>query len=190
MKITKSLHIATRKEWRAWLKKNHALEQELWLVFYRKVTGKSLLDYDDAVEEALCFGWIDSTIKKIDDDTYARKFTPRKKGSKWSDTNIRRVQNLLRENIMEPAGLLHISPELLHRKPTQKPNISDNDIPPFILEAFSREPEVLQFFNSLAPSHRRNYVMWISAAKRDETRQKRIAESISLLMNKQKLGLK
>jgi uncharacterized protein YdeI (YjbR/CyaY-like superfamily) len=190
MKITKSEHITNRKAWHAWLKKNHATERELWLIFDKKSTGKPLLDYDDAVEEALCFGWIDSIVQKIDDEKYARKFNPRRRGSNWSDTNIRRVQKLLKGNKIQPAGLAHISPELLKRKPTQKPNTLDNDIPPFILEAISREPEALQFFNSLAPSHRRNYIMWISAAKREETQQRRIAEAISLLRNKQKLGLK
>ena len=190
MQITKSKYIANREEWRAWLAKNHAKERELWLIFYKKSTGKPILEYEDAVEEALCFGWIDSTIKKIDETKYARKFTPRRQGSVWSDVNIRRVKKLIKEDKMQPAGKVHINPELLKRKPSAAADKKSVAVPAFIIEAFSREPEALQFFNSLAPSYRNNYIMWISAAKQDETRQKRIAEALSLLRNNQKLGLK
>jgi len=190
MKITKSLLITTRKEWHSWLKKNHAREQELWLVFNKKTAGKPVLEYEDAVEEALCFGWIDSIIQKIDAESYARKFNPRRKGSNWSDVNIRRVKKLIEENKMQPAGMVHVSPELLKRKPAKQIGLTLGDTPAFILEAFSREPEALRFFNSLAPTYRKYFILWISSAKREETRQKRIAESISLLLNKQRLGLK
>jgi len=170
--------------------KNHASEKELWLVFNKKATGKPVLAYDDAVEEALCFGWIDGIIKSIDEETYARKFTPRRKNSIWSDTNIRRVKKLLAEKKMHESGLRHITPELLIRKPEPPRGSTSTELPGFIKKAFSREAGVLQFFNSLAPSHRKNYIAWISAAKQEKTRDNRIAEAVSLLKNKQKLGLK
>ncbi len=191
MKITNSLQITTRKEWHAWLKKNHASERELWLVFHRKTTGKPVLDYEDAVEEALCFGWIDSIIQKIDEEKYARKFNPRMKGSKWSDVNIRRVKKLIEENKMQPAGMQRINPEIFNRKPDKQfSGKNPEDTPSYIKEAFSVDKDVITFFNALAPSHRKNYILWISSAKREETRNKRITEALILLKNKQKLGLK
>ncbi len=159
-------------------------------MFHRKTAGKPVLEYEDAVEEALCFGWIDSIIQKIDEETYARKFNPRVKGSKWSDVNIRRVKKLIEENKMQPAGMQHITPELLNRKPDkQLSGKNPEDTPSYIKEAFSVDKDVMEFFNGLAPSHRKNYIMWISSAKRDETRNKRIAEALILLKNKKKLGI-
>jgi len=90
MKITKTLYVTTRDEWRSWLEKNHKSEKEIWLIYYKKHTGKPRIPYDDAVEEALCFGWIDSIIKRIDEKKYAQKFSPRKQNSVWSDLNKKR----------------------------------------------------------------------------------------------------
>lgn len=91
-KTDNQLYLPTRSEWRQWLSKNHAGVKVIWLVYYKKHTGKPSIPYDDAVEEALCFGWIDSTIKRIDDERYMQKFTPRNLKSEWSDLNIRRVR--------------------------------------------------------------------------------------------------
>ena len=101
----KTVCLTTRVEWREWLAQNHDQETEIWLVFYKKHTGRPTLDYDDMVEDALCFGWIDSLIKKIDDDRYARKLTPRKADSTWSDANKQRVKQLLRQKRIEKPGL-------------------------------------------------------------------------------------
>jgi uncharacterized protein YdeI (YjbR/CyaY-like superfamily) len=99
------LYVTTRDEWRAWLAEHHDTEREVWLVSYKKHTGRPQIPYDDAVEEALCFGWIDSLVKTIDDERFAQKFTPRKEKSNWSESNKRRVRKLVREGRMTEAGL-------------------------------------------------------------------------------------
>ena len=89
MEITKTYYVATRSEWCKWLQKHHTSATEIWLIYYKKHTGMPRVSYNDAVEEALCFGWIDSLVKRVDADTYAQKFTPRKSKSKWSELNKR-----------------------------------------------------------------------------------------------------
>ena len=91
------VYFKDRKEWREWLSKNHNIEAGIWLVYYKKETGRTSIEYDDSVEEALCFGWIDSIIKKIDEEKYVRKFTPRKPNSRWSESNKRRVEKMIKE---------------------------------------------------------------------------------------------
>lgn len=105
MKLGKMLYVKTRKEWREWLEKNHKTEPEIWLVYYRKITGKSRISYNDAVEEALCFGWIDSIEKGIDKERFAQRFTPRKPKSQWSVSNKERVRRLIELGKMTPAGM-------------------------------------------------------------------------------------
>ena len=100
MDITRTLYVAKRKDWRDWLKKHYKTEKEIWLVYYKKATGKPRIEYNDAVEEALCFGWIDSLIKRLDDDRYARKFTPRKPDSRWSTINRRRYARVAARGLL------------------------------------------------------------------------------------------
>lgn len=105
MKVGKTLYVTNREKWREWLEKFHHKEKEIWLVFYRKDSGKVSIHYNDAVEEALCFGWIDSIEKGIDHERIAQRFTPRKSKSQWSETNKERVRRLIKEGKMTPAGL-------------------------------------------------------------------------------------
>jgi uncharacterized protein YdeI (YjbR/CyaY-like superfamily) len=100
----KTLHVTTREAWRKWLQKHHDRETEVWLIFYKQHTGKPRVAYEDAVEEALCFGWIDSIVRRVDDECYMQKFTPRKPNSKWSDSNRARVKKLLKAGLMTEAG--------------------------------------------------------------------------------------
>lgn len=97
MVITKTLHVTDRKDWRRWLREHYRTEKEVWLVYYKKGTGKPRIQYNDAVEEALCFGWIDSTVRSIDDQKYAQRFSPRKPGSKYSPANRERLRTLLKQ---------------------------------------------------------------------------------------------
>lgn len=105
MQIGKTFYPKTRVQWRNWLSKNYDKEKEIWLVCYKKATGKSTVSYNDSVEEALCFGWIDNFEKGIDLERYAIRFTPRRIGSNWSQTNIKRVEKLIKEGKMTPVGL-------------------------------------------------------------------------------------
>jgi uncharacterized protein YdeI (YjbR/CyaY-like superfamily) len=107
---TEELHMTSRGNWRSWLEKNCHIRKEAWLIFYKKYTSKPNVTYDEAVEEALCFGWIDSTIKRIDDEKFARKFTPRKPNSKWSESNKKRAEKMITRRRMTKAGL-----ELIHQ---------------------------------------------------------------------------
>ncbi|UCE28860.1 MAG: hypothetical protein JSV85_06245 [Candidatus Bathyarchaeota archaeon] len=97
MELTNSLYAVGRDDWREWLRRNHDVKKEIWLIYYKKHTGKPSIPYDDSVEEALCFGWVDSTIKRIDDQRFARKFTPRKARSRWSEANKRRARKMIEE---------------------------------------------------------------------------------------------
>ena len=192
MEITRTLHVTTRVEWWQWLDKNHNTENEIWLIFYKKHTGKSRIPYNDAVEEAICFGWIDSIVKRIDDEKFAQKFTPRKKNSKWSDLNIKRAKKMISENKMTQSGLIYFQniPDKKNGQPAIKMDKNDFNIPEYINEALKKNSTVLKNFSQLAFSHKRNYVGWIDSAKKEETRQRRLAEAIELLKENKKLGLK
>jgi len=112
MEITEKLYVKNREAWREWLINHHAARKEIWLVYYKKHTGKSRIPYDHAVEEALCFGWIDSTVKRVDDEIYVQRFTPRKKNSNWSDLNKKRARNLIKSGKMTDAGMILIRDDL------------------------------------------------------------------------------
>lgn len=192
MKICKSLHVTNRKEWRIWLKNHHDKEKGIWLIYYKKHTGKPRILYEDAVEEALCYGWIDSIVKKIDDETYIHKFTPRKNTSKWSESNKKRVRKLIMENRMNQAGLAKIP--LLNKnnnKPRGKSPIKDN----FIVSAdfksaLEKNKKALKNFGNFAPGYKKNYIRWIEDAKKQETREKRIREAVILISKNQKILMK
>jgi uncharacterized protein YdeI (YjbR/CyaY-like superfamily) len=181
----------TIEEWRKWLKQNHRKVDEIWLVFYKKGVGEQSLDYGSALDEALCFGWIDSLIKKIDDTKYARKFTPRNQISKWSESNKKRVERLTKDCRMTEAGLAVVKAAKANGcwdKPDPPPTVTE--VPAELLAALRKNKKALESFNHLSPSHRKQYTMWIAMAKRQETRDKRIREAIGLLEKGEKLGLK
>jgi uncharacterized protein YdeI (YjbR/CyaY-like superfamily) len=187
-----TLYLSTRKQWRQWLTNNHKTVKEIWLVYYRKETGKPSIPYEDSVEEALCFGWIDSIIKKLDSDNYARKFTPRTNMTKWSNPNKKRMSKMLAAGLVTNAGLATIENIKLAADKSgaapKKP--SAIEIPDYIREAFKRNKTVWDNFSALAKSYQRDYILWISSAKKEETRVRRIEEAIKLLSQNQKLGLK
>jgi uncharacterized protein YdeI (YjbR/CyaY-like superfamily) len=187
MKSVRTLDVRSRQQWRNWLREHHDSESEIWLVFFkRRHTREKSISYDDVVEEALCFGWIDSIVKRLDDDRYARKFTPRKPDSKWSTINRRRYADLRSRGLLAAPGL--------ERAPTSRsgdaPRPSVSVIPSYIEEQFRANARVWDSFEKLAPSHRRAYIGWIDSAKREETKEKRLREAISLLQAGNKLGLK
>lgn len=187
----KQLHVKNRKQWRSWLSQNYKTENEIWLIFYKKETGKPILPYDAAVEEALCFGWIDNIIKKIDDTKYARKFTRRNDNSRWSALNKRRAAKMIKEGKMTKAGLSKIktAKKTGQWKPAGKPKI-DLTLTSEFKDALNRNRRAKNNFEKLAASYRKQYIGWINLAKRVETKKKRIAESIALLEKGEKLGLK
>jgi uncharacterized protein YdeI (YjbR/CyaY-like superfamily) len=192
MKITDTFHAADRSEWRDWLIANHSAQTEVWLIFYKKEKGKPQISYNESVEEALCFGWIDSIIQNIDSEKYVRKFTPRKKGSRWSTLNKKRVAAMIQAEKMTDAGravldFTDTDDEYERTAERAKKNVTP---PPFLERRLKQNRKAWEYFQSLAPSYRRNYIGWITSAKTEETREKRIAEAITLLAKNEKLGMK
>jgi uncharacterized protein YdeI (YjbR/CyaY-like superfamily) len=179
------LEVPNCRQWRTWLAENHLSSPGVWLVFYKGHTGMESIAYDDSVREALCFGWIDSLIKRLDDDRYARKFTPRQASSKWSPSNRKRWLELKGAGLLAPAGLAAAPTGNSYATRPAIPKL-----PSYIAKAFRTNTKAWNFFEGLAPTYRRHFVMWIHSATRPETRQKRIRESLALLAAGRKLGLK
>ncbi len=185
------LYVKSGTEWRKWLTKNHNKVVEVWLIFYKKETGKPSIDYEAAVEEALCFGWIDSLVKKIDEERYARKFTPRKDKSVWSAFNKERVKKVIKEGRMTENGLKKIKAAKKSGKwyEDEQANYLFT-MHPMFSEALKINKKAKENFEKLSPSHRKHYMGWIVTAKREDAIKRRIEESIKILKQGKKLGLK
>lgn len=190
MEIKKSMHFKTRIAWRKWLSENHNKERELWLVFYKKHTGVVTIPYDDSVEEALCFGWIDSIIQKIDDEKYARKFTPRTNSRKWSEPNKKRLKKMIAARKLTPAGMKAADKNALNAKTAVKKKPAALFVPDYIADEVAKNEKASEYFSSLAPSHKRLFIGWIDSAVKKETKSRRLAEAIRLLAAGKKLGMK
>ena len=180
-----AVHFKSRAEWRAWLGTHHASSPGIWFVVYKKHTGQKSMSYEDMVREALCFGWIDSLVKRLDDNRYAIKITPRKPASKWSNPNRKRWAELKAAGLLAKAGIAAAP-----TKNTYAPKPVIPELPAYIAKAFREDANAWEFFRELAPRERRNFIVWVHIAKRPETREKRIRESIRLLAARKKLGLK
>ncbi len=180
-----TIDVRTRVEWRQWLATNHAASPGIWLVRHKQHADVACMPYEDVVREALCFGWVDSLVKRLDDNRFAIKVTPRKPTSKWSDLNRKRWNELEAAGLLADAGR---SAAPTSNSYGARPAIPQ--LPAYIAKAFKTNRKAWQNFQALASSHRRNFVAWIHTAKLPETREKRIRESIALLSAGKKLGLK
>jgi uncharacterized protein YdeI (YjbR/CyaY-like superfamily) len=180
----------SRRAWRSWLEKHHASRAEIWVVFYKRHTGRPTLSYDDSVEEAVCFGWIDGIKRSIDEQRYTHRFSPRKPGSRWSATNRRRADKMIRAGLMTDAGRSAIA--RAKRSGTWQPPKAEPDLSmaPDFAARLKRNRKAAEFFDSLAPTYRAHYTGWINSAKRPQTRQRRIGEAIELLAGGKKLGMR
>jgi uncharacterized protein YdeI (YjbR/CyaY-like superfamily) len=183
----KTFDARTLSRWRKWLADHHETEREVWLIFHKQHTGNPSVEYLDALDEALCHGWIDSLVRRLDDERYARKFTPRKSGSKWSDINRKRYAELDAAGRLKPAGKAR-SPETGGRY-GPKPTVPAT-MPADISRAIKAKPAAWAFFQTLTAKQQRYHWGWIHNAKQQETKQRRLSEVIRLLEKKQKLGLK
>jgi uncharacterized protein YdeI (YjbR/CyaY-like superfamily) len=180
-----ALDVRTRADWRSWLASHHSSSPGIWLQRHKRHTGVESMTYEDLVREALCFGWIDSLIKRLDDNCYAIKVTPRQPTSKWSELNRRRWEQLKAAGLLAAPGLA--------AAPTANayaPKSSIPELPAYVGKALRANPDAWRFFQTLSARNRRDFVVWIHTAKRPETRQKRIRESIALLSAGKRLGLK
>ena len=185
MEITEKLYITNRKDWRAWLEENYNKKKEIWLIYYKKHTKKKTIPYDDAVEEALCFGWIDSTVKRIDDEKHVQRYSPRNLKSVWSENNVSRVKKMIKEGKMKKVGL-----------EKYKYGMKNNLIAPLTdkkittPEDFQKElktnNKAFENFSLLAPSYKIMYIYWVISAKKEETRKRRIKKAVKLLSENKK----
>lgn len=167
----KTLCVKDRKQWRAWLQKHGRNECEIWLVYYKRNSGKPRIPYDDAVQEALCFGWIDGQTARLDEDRFLQRFTPRKPASRWSPINIRRVRKLIKEGSMTAAGLAVFDPA---RRTEPQPADFSSDV-----EArFRQQAKAWSNFQGFPPFYRRMTAGWVGSAKKEDTRLKRLQKLI------------
>jgi len=183
----KTFDARTVARWRRWLAAHHGSESEIWLIFHKQHTGKPSVAYLDALDEALCFGWIDCLVKRIDDDRYARKFTPRKAESNWSDINRKRYAELEAAGRLKQAGKARSPQSGSSYGP--KPTVPAA-LPASIARAIKAKPAAWAFFRTLTSKQQRYHWGWIHIAKQQHTRDRRLREVIRLLSAKQKLGMK
>lgn len=167
-------------DWRAWLEQNHATASELWLGFWKKHTGHDGLTYPEAVEQALCFGWIDGVLNRIDDRRHRIRFTPRRPGSSWSRVNVERVAALEREGLMTDAG------RAAHEAGRSDPRgmyayelTAEVALDPRYVDQLAASPRARAFFEAQAPSYRKTATRWVMSAKQEATRERRMAELVA-----------
>lgn len=185
-----TLTLRSRDAWRAWLAEHHGDDLRVWLVFWKPIAGETGVPYGEALDEALCFGWIDSLIKKLDEERYARLFTPRRDVTKWSKVNLARVRVLLAEGRMHEAGKAKLGVPLPAEGEATREEPRPEALPAELEATLKRRAAAWKAWEKLPPSHRREYVKWIVGAKKSETRERRLAEAIEKLVKGEKLGLK
>jgi uncharacterized protein YdeI (YjbR/CyaY-like superfamily) len=191
MRKTEDLYVSNRDDWRAWLSRNHGKAKGVWLIYYKKCSDKPSISYEESVEEALCFGWVDSIIRRIDKEKCARKFTPRKSKSVWSESNKKRAEKMIIERKMTEEGLARIKEAKENGEWFKTPSyLKKLVIPSYLADTLATDEKAFDAFSKLGNSYKMNFVRWIDNAKKKETRNKRIAETIKLLRRNQKLGMK
>ena len=186
------LRVGSIEAWIDWLKKHHQDRKVVWLVYKKKSKGAVPFDYQASLDAALCYGWIDSLLKKIDETEYMRKFTPRKATSTWSETNKKKVEQLIKDGRMQEPGMLTI---LVARENGTwdrgiKPPEVDDSLPGALLLGFQSNPRAREHYFALKEKSRKQYNIWINMAKRAETIRKRVEEALELLEQGKELGLK
>ena len=174
--------LANRAEWRAWLEKNHNTLSETWLTILKKNADAPGVPYEDAVEEAVCFGWIDGKMHTIDDKTYALRFTPRRRGSIWSKSNRDRATFLICAGFMAPAGLQKVD-EAKQNGMWEKAysSLTPPAIPQDVSDAMASDGEAMPAFKAMSNSMKTRYLYWIESAKREDTRKRRIQKLMEIM---------
>ena len=177
----KKVQPKSRAAWRAWLEKHHDASPGVWLVFAKKHTGLPTLSYEDAVLEALCFGWIDSLVKSIDDRFHMQMFTPRKARSAWSATNKARLARLMKEGVMAPAGLAAVAQAKKSGSWNSYADVDKMTIPPELQRALDANPDAKKNWPTYTASAQRSFLHMVNDAKRPETRDKYVRRVIELV---------
>ena len=181
-------YFKSSSEFRKWLEKNHAIETDLWVGFYKIKSGIKSITYQEAVDQALCFGWIDGIKKKVDELSYTHRFTSRKSNSNWSSTNIKRVGELSRLGLMHPSGI-----KIFNRRDKEKIKqyIIERKIQTLdksYIQIFQKQEKAWNFFLSQAPSYQKLASLWVMSAKKEETRVRRLNILIEDSENNRKLA--
>ena len=193
MEITETFYPITRADWRKWLEKNHEKKKEIFLIYYKKNSGKPRIPYVDAVKEALCFGWIDSTAKGIDDEKYAQRFSPRRKGSKISPLNMEYIKELLAEGKMAPAGMVHLTGDKNSTNAHAKKVLNDKhklEIPNDVEKELKKDPEVWKNFQAFPENYKKIRIGWLNVGTlaRKEVRKQRLNYLIKMTKKNKKFG--
>lgn len=175
-----SFHPLSRAEWRAWLAANHTRQEGVWLISYKQATGKPRVDYNESVEEAICFGWIDSKANKLDDERSMLWFAPRKAGTGWSKSNKERVARLLQAGLMAAAGLAKVEAAQRDGSWYALDAVEALEIPPDLAEALAAYAAAQANFDAFPRSVKRGILEWIASAKKPDTRANRVAETARL----------
>jgi len=168
----------TAADFRAWLEEHHATADHLWVGYYKKKTNKPSVTWEDTVDEALCFGWIDGIRKSRDDESYVIRFTPRRPGSVWSKRNIDLVERLTAEGRMRPEGLAAYAFKDAHPDSGYAIAELDATLTDAMIARFEQTPGAWEFYQAQPPGYRRQSARWVMSAKREETRQRRLATLI------------
>jgi uncharacterized protein YdeI (YjbR/CyaY-like superfamily) len=180
----------TAAEWRAWLAKNHATKREIWLIYFKKGSRKKSLTYREALEEALCYGWIDSTVGRLDAERYKQRYTPRNPDSVWSASNKERVKRLITKGRMTEAGLVKIRLAKRNGSWTKLDKVERNgETPSELVDALGKNPKANGEFAKLPPSQKKIWSWWIMSAKRPETRARRVAAAVVWIEAGRRIGL-
>jgi uncharacterized protein YdeI (YjbR/CyaY-like superfamily) len=175
-----AVHPETRAAWRAWLKRHHGRAEGVWLVSWKKATGKPCIEYGDAVEDALCFGWVDSKPAKLDDERAMRWFAPRKPGSGWSAPNKQRVQRAIAAGRMAPAGLAKVEAAQADGSWARLDAVERLEVPADLAAALAAKPPAAAHFDAFPRTAKRGILEWIQSAKTAPTRERRVTETASL----------
>lgn len=185
-----AVYISDRREWRGWLADNHDKADEVWLIYYKKQTLKPTLTYDESINEAICFGWVDVLLKKIDEERYCRRFVPRRLGGQWSANSVRRAEAMIDAGLMAEPGwrIIEAAKKRGSWYEDAKPEMP-LEPPPELRQLLDEFPDAREFYESLAPSHKKQYNGWIGDAKRKETRLKRALEALAMLRDRSKSGM-
>ena len=176
----KTFDAKTRKDWRKWLEKNHAKEKTIWLIIYRKDSKKVSVSYEEAVEEALCFGWIDSKAVKHDPESHLQSFAPRKPKSNWSKPNRERVAKMIKAGLMTPAGQATIDLAKKTGTWTALEKVERLEIPVDLQKLFDKNKTAQKNFLAFPPSSKKMILEWIMTAKKPETRKQRVENTVEL----------
>lgn len=174
------LYFRNAQEWRQWLHNNHQSATKVFLIFYKIGCGIESMRWEEAVQVAICYGWIDSTVKKLDENRRRQMFTPRKDKSVWSKLNKTYIEKLIADNLMHESGLQKIAIAKQNGSWEALDEVENHIMPEDLIQAFEQNPLALENYNNFSPSYRKSYLYWLNQAKRAETRANRITEIVSL----------